>query len=84
MVLGVTLCMNKVEPRSGIKDGDPHVKALVPVRIQGFLNDRGGMGLLCIDSDDSERIGETENVSFGETIGGDDYVQWVSLLTKMV
>ena len=31
------------------------------------------MSLLCIDGDDRERVGETEDFAFGETIGGDDF-----------
>jgi hypothetical protein len=42
------------------------------------------MGLFCVDGDDCERIGQTENVAFGEAIGGNDYAQWVSRLTKLV
>ena len=31
------------------------------------------MGLLCIHSNDSERVWKTEDLAFGEAVCGDDY-----------
>ena len=50
-----------------------HVKGLVPVGVQSLFDDTGCVSLLCIDGDDRERVGETEDFAFGETIGGDDW-----------
>lgn len=49
-----------------------HVEILVPVRVESFLDDTGGMGLLCVDCDDCKWIWETEDVSFGEPVRSDD------------
>jgi hypothetical protein len=52
---------------------DLHVETLVPVGVQGFLDDAGCVGLFGIDSDDSKRVRETEDVSLGQPIRSDHY-----------
>lgn len=49
-----------------------HVKALVPVRVEGLLHDAGGVGLLGIDGNHGEGVGKTEDLALGQAIGGDD------------
>ena len=52
--------------------GHAHVKALVPVGVEGLLHDTSGVRLLGIDGDDGEGVREAEDLPFREAIGGDD------------
>jgi len=54
-------------------EGNVHVKALVPVRVQSLFHDAGGVCLLGVNCDDGERIRQTEDVPFGEAICGYDW-----------
>jgi hypothetical protein len=45
-----------------------HIKIFIPVRIKSLFDHACGVGLFGIDSDDSERVGKTENVALGESI----------------
>ena len=42
-----------------------HIKALIPIGIQGLPDDAGRVGLLCIHRDDSEWVGETKDFALG-------------------
>jgi hypothetical protein len=53
-----------------VLDGD--VKVFVPVRVQVALDDGSRVDLLTIDADNSERIGEAEDIALDEVVGGDD------------
>jgi hypothetical protein len=50
---------------------DSHIKTFIPVGIQGLSDHTCRVGLFSVDGDDSERIRESENITFGETISGD-------------
>lgn len=52
-----------------------HIKTLVPIRVQSFLDNAGSMCLLSIDGDYREWVRETENVSFRKTIGRNDCIR---------
>lgn len=52
-----------------------HVEALVPVRVKRLLHDARGVGLLCIDGDNSEWVRETEDLALGQAIGGNDWAK---------
>ncbi|KAI3481094.1 hypothetical protein L1887_56668 [Cichorium endivia] len=54
----------------GVGDGD--IEAVVPVRVERLFDDGRGMGLLSVDGDDGERIGKTEDITLGQSIGGND------------
>ena len=45
-------------------DANIHVKALIPVRVQGLLNDAGGPRLLAIDGCHRERVGEAREQEY--------------------
>ena len=51
---------------------DIHIEILVPVGVERLLHDAGRVGLLCIDGDHSERVGEAEDLALRESICGDD------------
>ena len=42
-----------------------HIKALIPVGIQGLPDDAGRVGLLCIHGDDCKRVRETKDLALG-------------------
>lgn len=50
-----------------------HVKVLIPVRVERLLDHTGGVRLVCVDSEDCERIWESEDIAFGEPVGGDNW-----------
>ena len=71
-VLDSTRKRQKGELRTLQIDGDrksktrnSHIKTFVPVGVEGLLHDAGRMSLLGIDSNDSERIGKTEDLALG-------------------
>lgn len=49
-----------------------HIKAFIPVGVQGLFDDTGSVCLLRIDSDDGERVRKPEDITFRETIRSDD------------
>jgi hypothetical protein len=49
-----------------------HVEALVPVRVQRFLDHAGCVCLLGVYGDDRERVRESEHIALGKAIGRDD------------
>lgn len=51
---------------------DEHIEALVPVGVESLLDHARCVGLFCINSNDSERIGKPEDIAFGKAIRGDD------------
>ena len=54
------------------KQRDRHVKIFIPVRIQGLFDYAGCVSLLGVYRDDSEGVGEPEDIAFGQTIRGND------------
>lgn len=50
-----------------------HIKTLVPVGIQSLPDDTARVGLLCVHRDDCERVWETEDLPFRQTVCGNDY-----------
>jgi len=42
-----------------------HIKALIPIRIQGLLDDAGRVGLLCIHRNDRKWVRETKDLALG-------------------
>lgn len=49
------------------------VKGLVPVGVEGALDCGGGLCAFAIDGDDGKGIGDTEDITLRETVGGDDW-----------
>lgn len=55
-----------VSTASGVpKIIDLHVKILIPVRVERLFDHAGGMSLLAIDRNHSERIWETKDLALG-------------------
>lgn len=52
--------------------GDIDIKAVVPVRVQGLLDDRGGVRLLSVHSDNCERVREAKNIALCQAISSND------------
>ena len=50
-----------------------HIKALIPIGIQGLPDDTGRVGLFRIHRDDSEWVRKTKYFALGQAICGDDY-----------
>lgn len=53
-------------------DVNSHVKVLIPVRVQRALHHRGGVNLLAVDRDNSERVGQAEDVPLDERVRSDN------------
>lgn len=51
-----------------------HVKVLIPVRIEGTLDNTSRMSLFCVDSDDREGIWQAEDVALAEAVRGNNYM----------
>jgi hypothetical protein len=52
---------------------DEHVKAFVPVGVEGLLDGRGRHRLVAVDSYDGERVGQAEDIAPGQPVGSDDW-----------
>jgi hypothetical protein len=61
---------------------DSHVEAFIPVRVQRLLHNAGCVSLLSVDSDYGERVGKSEDISFGESIGSNDCSDVTTVLRK--
>lgn len=59
---------------SGFEGGrrGSHIKALIPIGIQGLLDDARRVGLFSIYGDDRKWVRETKDLALGEAIRGDD------------
>jgi len=55
-----------------LRQDDSHVETLIPVRIQSLFHNAGCMSLLSVHSDNGERIGKSEDISFGKSIRSDN------------
>ena len=49
-----------------------HIKALIPVRVQGLLDNASCVCLLRVDSDDRKRVGQAEDLALRKTIGSNN------------
>jgi len=55
-----------------VSRADSHVEAFIPVRVQRLLHNASCVGLLSVNSDYGERVGKSEDISFGESISSND------------
>jgi hypothetical protein len=48
--------------------------SLIPIWVEGPLDDTGSVDLLPVHRDDGERVGKPEDIALDERVGGDDCV----------
>jgi hypothetical protein len=51
---------------------DVHIKALIPIGIEGLLYYARCVCLFCINGDNGEWVGKTEDIALGQAISSDD------------
>ena len=49
----------------------------IPIGIESLLNYARCVCLFRVDSDDCERVGKAEDITFGQAIGRNDYKEFV-------
>jgi hypothetical protein len=49
----------------------------IPIGIESLLNYTRCVCLFRVDSDDCERVGKAEDITFGQAIGRNDYKEFV-------
>src|SRR6202044_1574428 len=64
--------MRSTKSGAVLRQDNTHVETLIPVRIESLFHNAGCMSLLSVHSDNGERIGKSEDISFGKSIGGDN------------
>jgi len=51
---------------------DGHIKVLIPIGIEGLLYYARCVCLFCINGDNGEWVGKTEDIALGQAISSDD------------